>query len=928
MVTVTNLTIARQTGSNIHYASWSFDGGTVVTSSSIKAGDIVTIKSGAKYYNGVSIPSWVMSDRWYVVQVSGDRAVLGKNASGTRNIQSPVNVKDLNGGGSSGSSSVSSQTLDHYEVKWHYDSGDGIWFEGGSSNVTESHATYNAPDNANFILVSVTPVSKTYSVNGTETSYWQGTKAQKMYAMAGDPPEKPSAPSVTIDQYKLTATLENISDPRADQIIFQVHNDAAKTDTRTYYQSGSDWIKIAAAAIAAKNISQNVGVGTVTVKACRASYSCNVAAGGEYRVRCRAVNINGGSKISSEWSDYSSTVKSVPSAPSHITVCKANSETSVYLEWNSVGGADSYDIEYTTEKRYFDSSDQTTTVTGIEFNHYEKTGLQTGDEYFFRVRAVNTNGHSPWSEIKSVAIGKAPAAPTTWSSTTTAITGEDIILYWVHNAEDNSTQTYAELEMTVNGTTETRTIKNDRSEDEKDKTSSYVIKTVTIYQVTKSGDVYTKTSTVIQDEPTGGTALTATTATGETVYSYTDSDGTTKYYCKRSNVYADGAEVKWRVRTAGVTKTYGDWSIIRTINVYAPPTLTLSMANLDGDAIETVASFPFYISGLAGPNTQAPIGYHLTITANSTYETVDSVGNTKIVTAGNSVYSKYFDVNYPLLVEFSANNLDLENGVEYTLTCAVSMNSGLTAESSLTFTVEWADASYNPDAGIAIDEEALVAYIRPACRDTDGNLVEDVLLSVYRREFDGQFTELAKGLDNTKNVVITDPHPSLDYARYRIVAITKSTGAVSFNDLPGYPVGGKAVIIQWDEEWDEFDASTGDRMTDQPWTGSMLKLPYNIDVSDSHDQDVSLIEYIGRSHPISYYGTQRGETATWSMDIAKSDKETLYGLRRLATWIGDVYIREPSGSGYWASVKVSFSQKHRELTIPITLSITRVEGGM
>ena len=32
-------------------------------------------------------------------------------------------------------------------------------------------------------------------------------------------------------------------------------------------------------------------------------------------------------------------------------------------------------------------------------------------------------------------------------------------------------------------------------------------------------------------------------------------------------------------------------------------------------------------------------------------------------------------------------------------------------------------------------------------------------------------------------------------------------------------------------------------------------------------------------------------------------------------------------SGYWASVQVSFNQKHCELTIPVTLDITRVDGG-
>lgn len=898
MVTVSNLTINKQTGSDTHYASWSFDGGTIVTSSSdIRSGDLVTIKPGSTYYNGVAIPSWVMADSWYVVQITGDRAVLGRNLSGSHNIQSPIRVSNLNGGsGSSSSTPVSVSTLDYYEVKWYYDSGDGIWFEGGSSNTEETHATYSAPSNANFIMVQVTPVSKTYTVNNTETYYWIGTKVQRTYSIEVDPPEDVSTPSVTIDQYDLTAYLENISDARADYIEFQVYNGT-----------------------------KLVNSGLVTVELCMASFTCTVSAGGEYRVRCRAVNLNGNAKIPGNWSSFSSAVKAVPSAPERITVCKAASETSVYLEWTPVDSAETYDIEYATEKRYFDGSDQTSTVTGIEFNHYEKTGLESGDEYFFRVCAVNENGKSPWSDISSVVIGKKPSAPTTWSSTTTAIVGEMITLFWVHNAEDNSTQTYAELEITVNGETETRTIRNDRPEEDKDKTSSYVIKTVTYYEVTKSDTTYTKTSTVIPDEPSGGVLTAAKTTTGEPVYSYTDG-GTTKYYCKKSSVYGDGAKVKWRVRTAGITKQYGDWSILRSIDVYAPPTLTLAMIDGDGDAINTVTTFPFYISGIAGPKTQAPIGYYLTITANSAYQTVDNVGNTKIVNAGNSVYSKYFDINEPLMVEFSAHNLDLENGMSYTVSCVVSMNSGLTKESTLEFTVNWSDTSYNPNAGIAVDTDLLVAYVRPYCRNTAGEIVNDITLSVYRREFDGSFTALATGIDNTKNTVITDPHPSLDFARYRVVAITNSTGAVSFNDLPGYPIKADSVIIQWDEEWTEFNDTSAGKLMDRPWTGSMLKLRGNIDVSDSHDQDVSLIKYTGRSHPIAYYGTQRGETSTWSMEIPKSDKDTLYALRRLAIWMGNVYVREPSGSGYRASIKVSFSQKHCEVTIPVTLDITRVEG--
>ena len=63
------------------------------------------------------------------------------------------------------------------------------------------------------------------------------------------------------------------------------------------------------------------------------------------------------------------------------------------------------------------------------------------------------------------------------------------------------------------------------------------------------------------------------------------------------------------------------------------------------------------------------------------------------------------------------------------------------------------------------------------------------------------------------------------------------------------------------------------------------------------------------------------------MDIPKNDEDALYALRRLAIWPGDVYVREPSGSGYWANISVAFSQTHLEMIIPVTLDITRVEGG-
>lgn len=846
MAKVSSLTIKKQSGtSNTHFATWVFNENTkntTVSSGAIKKGDLVSIKSGATYYNGVAIPSWVMSQKWYVLEVVGKRAVIDKNQSGTNHIMSPIHIGNLIGGsGGSSSSTTSVNTLDHYEVKWAYDTGDGVWFDGGSSDVKVKNATYSAPEGSIKIKATVKPVSKKHKVNGKDTSYWSGTSVSKTYSIDVDPPETPSTPSVSVDKYKLTATLDNISDARTDQIQFEIYNGTKLINTSV-----------------------------VTVVTRRATYALTVSAGGEYRVRCRSINLYGNSKNYGGWSDYSSVVKTIPTVPSGITVCKATSSTSIYLEWSSVSSATSYDIEYATDKRYFDGSDQTSTVSGIEYAKYEKTGLESGKEYFFRVRAVNEQGHSGWSGIKSVIIGKKPAAPTTWSSTTTAITGESLKLYWVHNSEDNSSMTFAELELYIDGVKETHIIKGTTDEDEKDKTKEFSINT---------------------------------------------------------SVYLEGTKIQWRVRTAGVTKEYGDWSIQRTIDIYAPPTLELTLTDSGGTQIQTLESFPFIVSGLAGPRTQAPIGYHLTVLSNSTYQTTDYIGNKMIVNVGDEVYSSYFDTNDPLNVTLSASDIDLENNVSYKVICIVSMNSGLTAQAELEFMVSWTEIGYEPDAEISYDDSIYASYIRPYCIDEEGLLIEGISLSVYRREFDGSFTELTKNIDNLTNTVITDPHPSLDYARYRIVAITEATGAIAFYDVPGYPINEKAAIIQWDEEWSNFDTTSEAMMETPPWAGSLLRLPYNIDVSDNNDQDVSLIEYIGRKHPVSYYGTQIGSTSTWNTDIPSTDVDTLYAVRRLSVWMGDVYVREPSGSGYWASVKANYNQKHTGLTIPITLDITRVEGG-
>lgn len=806
-----------------------------------------------------------------------------------------------------------------YQVKWEYATGDGVWFVGSSSAISvdehdpssSKQSTYSIPSNATKVKFKVKPISKKHTVNEKEVSYWTANwSAEKIYDVGDLPPTAPSTPSVTIDKFELTAELDNVGNLKATEIQFQVVRDNSKV----------------------------FKTGNAKITTGHASFSCQVSAGSVYKVRCRSVRDG----IYSAWSEYSSNQATIPATPPDISVCRADTETSIYLSWEfrSLDPNTKYEIEYTTDERYFDGSNETSKIDSITKNFYYVTNLETGKEYFFRIRAVNNVGESDWSGIISTVIGTKPSAPTTWSSTTTAIIGEQVTLFWVHNSEDGSRQTLADLEVYANG--------------------AILIDKRIEYSTTDGGD-----------------------------------ENLTGSYVLDTSSLADGITIEWRVRTKGISNEIGDWSIQRIIDIYAQPIVELGVSTTpNGALIETVNSFPFYISVKPGPVTQRPLSYYIYIVAKDSYETVDQVGNTKIVNSGDEVYSKHFYGGDELLIEMSAGNIDLENNIQYTVGCLVSMDSGLTAEAEHEIGVSWDDQVYVPNAEITVDPETLVAHIKPYCEQSytapvkvsfdetvngyvfdknktiieevygvalrseiDGSLirtvtgevvsegvtsdgepilyaymfipepVEDVTLSVYRREYDGGFVELATGLDNSKNTFITDPHPALDYARYRVVAIVNSTGAVCYYDVPGYAVNGKAVVIQWDEGWVNFDVLSEDAFSQRPWVGSMLKLMYNIDKSTNYNSDVSMIEYIGREHPVTYYGTQVGESETWSVEIPATDIETLYAIRRLAKWMGDVYVREPSGSGYWAKISVSYSEKHKELTIPITFDITRVEGG-
>lgn len=784
--------------------------------------------------------------------------------------------------------------FDKYEVKWKYTTGNNVWFEGSSSSIDSAStttATYDPPANALKVTFTIDAISK--DKDKKKNKYFKCKPESVTKDTKGAPRiQVPGTPEVEIHKSFLTeATYLSASISGYDNGV----NLSTVTDIE-FETVANDIV------IYGSNVIAGITPGTGY-----AGMSLQVAEGSDYKVRCRALGVSNGVKIQSDWSAYSSNVSSGPGQVYGKPVIICLTENSVEVSWDMASHAYNYEVQYVPDNPdYFETSPDKIVSSKPDTENRSTTRIISdldnteGKTYYFRVRACGegSDSNGRWSGISDpVVVGTAPEAPTTWSYTTSCKIeeGEVVILNWAHNSADGSKQTAAQVQIVIN-----------------------------------------ESDPIVIDIPDD-----------QSSYEYDPS------------TLSDGDEVTWKVRTKGAVSYGGpdedgwsEWSTARKFTAYIPPTVTWGLYDdviwywdyldldagttltTDGDGedlISTVTKFPFVLKADALPLTQTAISFSVSITSNSSYDALDETGSGKHVLAGDEVYQEFFTPNNNSMIKvFRPYDLDLEDGVTYTVTISASMDSGLGGEVVGTFDVAWEDILYAPNMEYTLDTDNYACYIRPFVVDEDDNEITNVYLNVYRREYDGRYTAVATDIDGELKLTVTDPHPALDYARYRVVAIDKTTGAVSFDDISAIEVGCNSIIIQWDELWTSFDNGAGpiDDREEMPVQGSMLRLPYNIDVSVDANPDVALVEYIGRGSPVSYYGTQRGESTRWNTEIPKSDKETLYAIRRLAAYMGDVYVREPSGIGYWANIKVSYNLQHSKMTIPITFSITRVEGGV
>lgn len=749
--------------------------------------------------------------------------------------------------------------FDTCDVIWRiHTPSNGLWSDGTSTN-GKSFSVYTVPANVDKVLCKVKPKQK---------------KKYKGKSIASK--DKWKATGWTTSAYVDLGIKEEIPDPPTLSNL-RIEGSDLICDVENYrYEGGQVQFEIL------KDATVKVSTGVyVDVLFNRATLRYPVEEGHKYSVRARGIYKG---NVGITWSDWTSDVSAAPGKVKTLydietlPVIEGESVYRVKLRWDKASNVDDpatdyYEIQYTTNPDYFDVSPDDVKTAEARDEGGRVIPLQLvitlneAKQWYFRVRGVNKGGQGDqkgaWSEIKSASPGQKPDAPTTWTYTSSAKIGSPIIFNWTHNSLDGSKQTGVRINLTINGAP------------------------ITPIELTTADKSYSYPTTGLPDNTT----------------------------------------ILWTVQTKGNYSTaddpgYSDPSVQREVKVYIAPTVQISLG-IEADD-ETFSRFPMSVNIAASPPTQQLISMDFAIVSESSYTDTDETGHWYHVGIGDYVYQRRVDSPDSNVIEFELTPADvnLASGVDYKAVATIYMDSGLSANGEQSFMVSFVDEPFDVRGSVEVNLNALTALITPRCEDEWGLVLQEgATLAVYRQNSDGSYTEIDSNIPMGTGYAALDPHPTLDYARYRVTATSIATGHISYADLAPEPVHVNSIVIQWLDEWnyvaqDELESSA-----------SMLVLPYNVDVSDTNSQDVELVEYIGRENPVSYYGTQKGYTSNWKCDIRKDDMDTLYKIRQLARYPGDVYVREPNGTGYWANVRVQYTINHNTTTIPVSFSITKVEGG-
>jgi len=165
-----------------------------------------------------------------------------------------------------------------------------------------------------------------------------------------------------------------------------------------------------------------------------------------YVYRVYAINAGGQSPVSN--TAAATTFDVAPQAPARLTA-QAVSFSQINLTWADLSGNETgFQLEQSTDGTTFSKIAD----LGPNTVSYQNTGLTGSTRYYYRLRAINVIGSSPYSNVADATTPAAPVPPPASPTglTAVAVSSSQINLSWIDNATN---ETGFELEQSLDGTT-------------------------------------------------------------------------------------------------------------------------------------------------------------------------------------------------------------------------------------------------------------------------------------------------------------------------------------------------------------------------------------------------------------------------------------------------------------------------------------------
>ena len=561
---------------------------------------------------------------------------------------------------------------------------------------------------------------------------------------------------------------------------------------------------------------------------------------------------------------------SIPAAPTGLTLSSTSVPGTIRATWTwSWSAANVAELSWSDHSDAWQSTDEPSTYEiGRKATAWNISGLEAGVTWYVRVRLGLSDGDdvtwSEWSGAAEIVLSSAPVVPVLELSAGVITARGTVDASWVYVTSDGTGQASARLA-----------------------------------EVTYSGQT-----------PSYRTIATVTTAQTVTVSA-------------RRQGWATGSTHLLAVRvTSGSGHLSDDWSAPVPVIVANAVTCTIASTSLetvtetiDGetDTFTALTEMPLEITvtgAKAGGTTSVIIERADEYFLDRPDEEISRGYEGETI----AVYSQQGESAITITNDMLIGHLD--DGAKYRIIATTQDSYGQSASATQDFRVRWTDQAIMPTAGAIIDEGATYAIIIPmlpndvpATSDT-----ENAVADIYRLSVDKPVL-IYEGA--TFGEMYVDPYPTIgEYGGHRIVYRSKN---------------GDYITEENTLAWVDLDEADGDFLDVDyniiEWDTGVVRLEYNVDLSNSWTKDFTETQYLGGSVQGDWNPAVHREGSLSGVAIATDDTEVIQAMRRLAVHAGICHVRTKDGSNYAADVQVSESYKQgtSHKIVEFSLKITRVD---